>query len=42
MNVDTSEEHQQLKIDNIHDMLFDSFGKPKEEHMQEKLVFKTS
>ena len=39
MNV---EQASQLKIDNIFDMLFDSQGNAKEEHMQDKLVFTTS
>jgi hypothetical protein len=31
---------QSLQIDNLFDMLFDQSGKPKEEHMRDKLVFK--
>ena len=39
MNVQDPEKQQELKIDNIYDLLFDAMGQPKEEHMQEKLVF---
>lgn len=37
MNVETKQ--SSLKIDNIFDMLFDSQGQAKEEHMLDKLVF---
>jgi hypothetical protein len=37
MNVETKQ--SSLKIDNIYDMLFDSQGNAKEEHMLDKLVF---
>jgi len=36
---ESSKKPSTLQIDNIYDMLFDGMGRPKEEHMQDRLQF---